>query len=106
MAMEDGYAAVGPVTPEVAQALLGIAESQGLSPDAIRTSIGGFIVPVDVAKRYEETLGAAPEEESEVPDETWKNADIKAWAEAHEVDLGEATKKADMIAAINATDKE
>lgn len=111
MAIEDGYAAVGPVTPEVAQALLDIAESAGLPPDAVRTSIGNFIVPVDIATRYEETLGATAEsaessEESDAPDETWKNDQIKEWAQAHEVDLGDATKKADMLAAIRATDKE
>lgn len=38
------------------------------------------------------------------PTEAWKNADIKAWAEANDVDLGDATKKADMLAAISTAD--
>lgn len=106
MAVEDGYGVVGPVTPEVAQALLRIAEQSGLAPDSIRTTIGGFIAPVDVVKRYEEHLGAEPEGQSDVPDKSWNNAQIKEWAEAHDVDLGDATKKADMLAAISTADKE
>lgn len=35
------------------------------------------------------------------PDESWKNDDIKAYAESHGIDLGEAKTKADMLAAIN-----
>ena len=113
MAVEDGYGVVGPVTPEVARALLDIAESSGLPPEAIRTTIGGFVAPVDVVSRYEESLGAEPEDEAEgaaedadYPDATWKNDQIKAWADAHDVDLGESRKKADMLAAISTADKE
>ena len=112
MAIEDGYGLVGPQTPEVARALLDIADELDLPPDVIQTTAtGNFVVPVDVAKKYEEALGANPElveadTESGEPDETWRNAQIKAWAEAQGVDLGEATKKADMLAAIRATDKE
>lgn len=37
------------------------------------------------------------------PDETWKNAQIEAYAKAGGIDLGEATTKADMLAAIAAS---
>src|SRR5688572_22128109 len=83
-----------------------------LEPGVVRTTIGGYYVPVSLAKAYETTLGAKPEEpveadeKSDFPDDSWKNADIKEWASAHEVDLGEATKKADMLAAIQAHKEE
>ena len=38
--------------------------------------------------------------EAAQPDESWLNADIRAWAEDHGVDLGSATTKADMLAVI------
>jgi hypothetical protein len=54
---------------------------------------------------------AGPPEDPETapegaPTSTWKNADIEAWAEANGVDLGGATKKADMLAAISSADTE
>jgi hypothetical protein len=36
----------------------------------------------------------------ETPDKTWKNDDLKAYAEEHSIDLGDATKKEDFLAAI------
>lgn len=37
------------------------------------------------------------------PTEEWTNAEIKAYADANSIDLGGATKKSDMLAAIKAT---
>jgi len=113
--MGEEYGFVSPRSSAVARSLLDIAKSLGHEPGVVRTTIGGYYVPINVAKRYEEGLGAQPEDESVVedaveaastPDESWTNADIKEWANAHEVDLGDATKKADMLAAIRETDKE
>jgi hypothetical protein len=100
-----------------AEALLAAAERVGAQAYEVRTSIRGYIVPDAVAAEYqrmldgetvaveEETVESeAPEEKSSFPDGSWKNDDIKAWADAHEVDLGDATKKADMLAAIQAAD--
>lgn len=36
------------------------------------------------------------------PSDSWTVPDLKAYAELHEIDLGEATKKADILAAIRA----
>lgn len=47
-----------------------------------------------------------PVVEAKTPDESWKNADIVAYAEENNIDLGDATKKADMLAAITADTKE
>lgn len=106
------YGFVGPRSGEVARALLDLADKRGFDPSVVRATIGGYYVPVDVAKDYEQTLGAPapqdePEEEdekSDFPDDSWKVADIKEWASAHEVDLGDATKKADILAAIRSAD--
>lgn len=37
---------------------------------------------------------------SETPDKSWKVAELKAYAEGHGIDLGEATKKDDILAAL------
>jgi hypothetical protein len=110
--MADDYGFVSPRSGEVARVLLDLAEKQGLEPYVVRSTIGGYYVPVSIAKAYENTLGAPKEapaesaEKSDFPDEAWKVADIKEWASAHEVDLGDATKKADLLAAIQSADKE
>ena len=108
MALEDGYGLVGPKNADTARALLAAAEAVGEPAYVVRTTIGGYIAPVKVVKKYEEGLGAPKEEpveedeKSDFPDDSWKVADIKTWATAHEVDLGDATKKADLLAAIQA----
>lgn len=48
---------------------------------------------------------AVPEFPDGAPDESWKVAELQAYAQAHDVDLGGATKKADMVAAIAAAAK-
>lgn len=37
-----------------------------------------------------------------LPSDSWKVADLKAYAEDHSIDLGDATKKDDIVAAIAA----
>jgi hypothetical protein len=109
MALEEGYAFVSPRTPDTAKALLAAAEAVGAEAWAVRTTTGGYYVPVSVAQRYEQSLSAPVEEEAEgpsVPDESWKVADLKAYAQDNQVDLGDATKKADILAVIRSADKE
>lgn len=105
---------------ETAEALLHAAEKVGVNPHLVRTGAVGYIVPVEVSEYYQKMVRGETEPEAvheegipddedapeEYPSESWKNADIEAWAEAHEVDLGGATKKADMLAAIQAADTE
>lgn len=50
-----------------------------------------------------EAPAAPPEFPEGDPVESWKNDQILAWAKANSVDLGDATKKADMLAAIEAS---
>lgn len=35
---------------------------------------------------------------SDTPDKSWKVAELKAYAEEHDIDLGDATKKDDILA--------
>lgn len=44
---------------------------------------------------------AIASERSEAPDKSWKVAELKAYAEEHEIDLGAATNKEDILTAIN-----
>lgn len=67
-------------------------------------------VAVNVSDEKAGRLGSewsAPKEpaepRSESPDSSWKVADLKAYAEEREVDLGDATKKDDILAVLTAT---
>lgn len=57
-------------------------------PEATSARLGAQWVDADKASR------------SESPDSTWRVADLKAYAADNGVDLGEATKKDDVLAAI------
>lgn len=61
--------------------------------DTTATRLGSDWVPFD---------GTEPL--SDVPDKSWKVAALKAYAEEHEIDLGAATKKDDILAVIAAAD--
>lgn len=60
-------------------------------PEATAARLGGEWVDANKAAR------------SETPDATWKIADLKAYAEENEIDLGDAKKKEDLLAAIAGT---
>lgn len=55
--------------------------------------LGVGFVPVD---------GAEAAERSDGPDKSWKVAELKAFADEHGIDLGDATKKDDILSAIEA----
>ena len=65
-------------------------------------------VTVNVSDETAANLGAdwsgpkAEKPRSESPDASWKVADLKAHAEENGIDLGEATKKEDILTAITA----
>ncbi|MBF4628897.1 hypothetical protein [Curtobacterium flaccumfaciens] len=60
-----------------------------------------FTVPDDVADDYRADGAVVPAPDDDpAPDEHTLNDDIVAWAGRHEVDLGGATTKADMLAVI------
>lgn len=110
------YVTIAGRNRKTAEALLHAASKVGVDPTEIRTGAVGYIVPVAVSDYYQKMVrgetegvpeeGPLAEEPQGEPDESWKNDEIKAWAEAQGVDLGGATKKADMLAAIQAADTE
>ena len=60
-------------------------------------------VPEGLVDRYVEAgwvHASAKPERSETPDETWKVADLRSFAASNHIDLGDATKKADILTAI------
>jgi hypothetical protein len=120
----DGYGFVAGRSRANAKAILAAAAAAGVDVSLVQTVSDGYIAPEAAVRQYEgKDLGATeedptpfegepgpggeepPEPEKETfPDDTWKNADIKEWANTHGVDLGDATKKADMLAAISSAD--
>lgn len=102
----DGWGFISGRSAETARAALDAADAAGYEASAVLTTHDGYLVPESVARAYEKALGApdADPEVEKTPDESWKNDEIKTWAEEHDVDLGDATKKADMLAAIRTAD--
>ncbi|QKS20990.1 hypothetical protein HUN58_14635 [Curtobacterium sp. Csp1] len=63
-----------------------------------------FTVPDEVADDYRAPGIAVPAPADDpAPDEHTHNGDIRAWADRHDVDLGDATTKADMLDVIRAS---
>jgi hypothetical protein len=63
-------------------------------------------VVVSVSERTASLLGsgwmdADAKARSETPDKGWKVDDLKSYATEHDIDLGDATKKEDILAVIN-----
>lgn len=72
----------------------------------LRNKVTGAVMTVtaDAAKRLgREWVSADASQRSETPDATWKLAELKAYATENEIDLGDATKKDDVLAAIVAS---
>lgn len=63
-------------------------------PESTAARLGSEWVPADSPTR------------SDSPDSTWKVADLKTYAVDNSVDLGDATKKEDILAAITASKAE
>lgn len=71
----------------------------------LRNALTGAVMTVsdETAGRLgSEWADADAKPRSESPDSTWKVADLKAYAADNGVDLGDATKKDDVLAAITA----
>ena len=66
----------------------------------------GVVVSVDDSKDERFASGwkrvgsKSPAARSQAPDKSWTVAELKAYAEENSVDLGDATKKEDIVAAI------
>lgn len=107
----DGYGFVAGRSRENAKAILAAAEKAGVDVSLVTTVADGYLAPEAAVEAFENrnqpTQEKAPSKESTgAPDESWKNADIEQYAEENGIDLGGATKKADMLSAISAATKE
>lgn len=71
----------------------------------LKHATSGVIVSVadGAVGRLGSEWGPVNAERSDSPDSSWKVADLKAYAEENSIDLGEATKKDDIVAAITAS---
>lgn len=64
-------------------------------------------VPAELAKLITNPAAwqAEPaEQDDDEPSDSWTVADLRAYAELHDIDLGDATKKADILKAITGDD--
>lgn len=71
----------------------------------LRNDLTGVVMTVEestAAQLGAEWVDADAPERSESPDGSWKVADLKAYASENDIDLGDATKKDDILAAITA----
>jgi hypothetical protein len=115
----EGYGIIAGRSRKNAQAALDAAAAAGVDPAEVKAVAGGYLVPGAVLTAFHAAAGVdtadaaavpasdAGGEHDESPTSDWKNAEIRAWAEVHDVDLGDATTKADMLEAIaSATGKE
>lgn len=106
----EGYGLIAGRSRATAQAAIAAAIKAGFNPREVTAVKEGYVVPLAVLDTYtgvgddtETAAAAVPVADvADAPTSEWKNADIRAWADAHDVDLGDATKKADMLAAIGA----
>lgn len=70
----------------------------------LRSELTGSVMTVEestAAQLGAEWVDADAAARSESPDSTWKVADLKAYASENSIDLGDATKKDDILSAIN-----
>jgi len=102
----EGFGIIAGRSRVNAQAALDAADAAGVPRSQVKAVKDGYLVPDAVLVAFHEASAEQAATEP-TPTSDWKNADIEAWAEAHDVDLGDATKKADMLDAIaSATGKE
>lgn len=106
----EGYGIIAGRSRQNAQAALDAAKVAGVESREVKAVKDGYLVPDAVLEAFHAALGGEEidlgDDAPATPTSDWKNAEIKSWAETHGIDLGDATTKADMLAAIAATNKE
>jgi hypothetical protein len=103
----EGHGIIAGRSRKNAQAALDAAAAVGADPRVVVAVAEGYLVPEAVLDAFHEAIEGSADDPEATPTSDWKNAEIADWAAAHEVDLGGATTKADMLDAIaSATGKE
>lgn len=101
----EGHGIIAGRSSANARAALAAAAEAGVDPASVKAVREGYLVPEAVLDAFHakgKSTGEEPAEPEPTPTSDWKNPAIKDWAQAHDVDLGDATTKADMLAAIAA----
>jgi hypothetical protein len=120
----EGFGIIAGRSRVNAQAALDAADTAGVARSQVKAVPEGYLVPDAVLDAWHEAAVAEPADVTYVdgtkpevgddgipivheltPTSDWKNAEIKDWAATHEIDLGDATTKADMLAAIAAANE-
>lgn len=107
----DGFVLIEtPHSRDAARAVLAATEKAKHPPQTVKAVPAGYLIPAGAEDHYVAPDGGSAEEAQDAsengPDDSWKNADIEAYAADNGIDLEGATKKADMLAAIAAAQKE
>lgn len=104
----EGYFLLGGRSKENARKAISEAQERGYGAESVLTRHDGYLIPLGDADAIETIPGTEDNEPVDIvgeaiktPDDSWKNDDIIDFAKTHGIDLGEATKKADMLAVIN-----
>jgi hypothetical protein len=101
-AIPEGFGIIAGRSRKNAQSALDAAAQAGVDTAQVRAVPEGYLVPDAVLDAWHEANATVPDD---TPTSDWKNADIEAWAKDHDVELGGATTKADMLAAIAAANE-
>jgi hypothetical protein len=105
-AIPEGYGVIAGRSSKNARAALAAATAAGVDPTEVVAVKDGYLVPDAVLAAFHEAIDGTADDAEATPTSDWKNAEIKDWAAAHEIDLGDATTKADMLDAIAASANE
>lgn len=96
-----------------ARKALDLAVKNGFRSSDVLTVRDGYLIPVQPAEatyvdgtELKKGDDGIPVAEAKTPTSDWKNDDIRRFAEDNSIDLGGATKKDDMLAAIAAAGNE
>lgn len=101
----EGYGIIAGRSRKNAQAALDAAKAAGVDPAEVKAVKEGYQVPDAVLAAFHTATDGTADDAEATPTSDWKNAEIKDWAHTHEIDLGDATTKADMLAAIAAANE-
>lgn len=101
----DGYELLAGRSRDNAREAIARADGRGLPPEAVLTRRDGYLIPLGADEIVADSEDGDPVEVTgeaiELPDESWKNEDIDAWAAENLPHVSTADlKKAEKIQAI------
>jgi hypothetical protein len=97
----EGHGIIAGRSGANARAAIAAAQEAGVDTSLVIAVPEGYLVPEAVLDAFHAAIDGTANDPEATPTSDWKNADIEQWASDHGVDLGGATKKADMLDAIS-----